>query len=182
MISKTGGPVLLIWSIITSQAEVMAKWIYAIILVLLQTMVCNSQSLVRSTIGAFGGSTNGDVFFVQHSVGQPSAIQFKEFADGSGIRQGFNQPYYIVKNAQVTLEVLLYPNPNNGVFSFQLLNMGQQEYLFEISDQLGRLCYSGSGLGDEIIKVELNPNQSGLCFLMIHHEQSVSTFKILITE
>lgn len=160
----------------------MTNRIFIFLLVLSLTTVSKGQSIIRSTIGAFGGSAHGDVGFIQHSAGQPSAIRFMEFANGSAIRQGFNQPHFVVKGPQVDLEVLLYPNPNHGVFSFQLLNSDRKHYEYQISDPLGRLFQSGKGLGEDIIQVELNPNHAGVYFLTVHLDQSFFSFKILVTD
>jgi hypothetical protein len=78
-----------------------------------------SQQIVRSTIGSIGSSMGNGTVTVQQTAGQPSATSFVKNENGSALRQGFHQPYYyeIERN---DLNATIYPNPNNGQFSFQV--------------------------------------------------------------
>jgi hypothetical protein len=77
------------------------------------------QLIVRETIGTFGSSAKSESVLVQQTVGQTSATSFSSGENKSGIRQGFHQPFYFVTERN-ELNAMIYPNPNNGQFSFQV--------------------------------------------------------------
>jgi hypothetical protein len=75
-----------------------------------------SQTITRSSIGTFGSTTNNEGITIQQSVGQPSLVNNEINEEGTGLRQGFQQPIYFEVESN-ELNATLFPNPNNGQFS-----------------------------------------------------------------
>jgi hypothetical protein len=140
-----------------------------------------AQEIVRSTIGAFGSSMGNGIVTVQQTAGQPSATEFEKSDDGSSIRQGFHQPYYyeIERN---DLNATIYPNPNNGQFSFQVAVEEGVAFDYQLMDQQGRLILKNAGAGNNLIEVNIEQPATGMYHLQIVSGGRSSSFKINVIQ
>jgi hypothetical protein len=121
---------------------------------------------------------NGTVT-VQQTAGQPSATTFVNNEDGSALRQGFHQPYYyeIERN---DLNATIYPNPNNGQFSFQVDLQENESYNYVLLDQAGKEVLKNSGSGNQLTDVFIEQPATGLYHLQILSGNRISSFKISV--
>ena len=139
----------------------------------------NAQTIIRSTIGSMGSSMGNGTVMVQQTAGQPSATSFIKNENGSAIRQGFHQPYYyeIERN---DLNVAIFPNPNNGQFSFQVDLQANEIYNYVLLDLNGKEILKNSGLGNQLTEVSIEQPATGLYHLQISSGKSISSFKISV--
>ncbi len=139
----------------------------------------SAQEIVRSTIGAFGSSIGNGTISIQQTVGQPSATTFVKNEDGSALRQGFHQPYYyeIERNE---LNATIYPNPNNGQFSFQVDLQENEFYTYLLLDQAGKEVLKNSGSGNQLTDVSIEQPATGMYHLQISSGNRISSFKISV--
>jgi hypothetical protein len=141
----------------------------------------NAQTIVRSTIGSIGTSMGNGTLTVQQTAGQPSATSFVKNEDGSALRQGFHQPYYyeIERN---DLNATIYPNPNNGQFSFQVAVEEGVAFEYQLMDQQGRLVLKNSGNGNNLIEINIEQPSTGMYHLQIVSSDKTSSFKINVIQ
>ena len=125
-----------------------------------------SQQIVRSTIGSIGSSMGNGTVTVQQTAGQPSATTFVKNENGSALRQGFHQPYYyeIERN---DLNAAIFPNPNNGQFSFQVDLLENESYNYVLLDQNGKEILKNLGFGNQLTEVSIEQPATGLYHLQI---------------
>lgn len=138
-----------------------------------------SQQIVRSTIGSIGSTMSNGTITIQQTAGQPSAISFVKNEDGSALRQGFHQPYYyeIERN---DLNAAIFPNPNNGQFSFQVDLLENESYNYVVLDQAGKEVLKNSATGNQLTKVSIEQSATGLYHLQISSGKRTSSFKISV--
>jgi hypothetical protein len=138
-----------------------------------------SQQIARSTIGSIGTSMGNGTLTIQQTAGQPSATTFVKNEDGSALRQGFHQPYYyeIERN---DLNATIFPNPNNGQFSFQVDLLENESYDYLILDQAGKEVMKNSGSGNQLNEVSFEQPATGLYHLQISSGKRISSFKISV--
>jgi hypothetical protein len=138
-----------------------------------------SQQIVRSTIGSIGSSMGNGTVTVQQTAGQPSATTFVKNENGSALRQGFHQPYYyeIERN---DLNAAIFPNPNNGQFSFQVDLLENESYNYVLSDQNGKEILKNIGIGNQLTEVSIEQPATGLYHLQISSGKRISSFKISV--
>jgi hypothetical protein len=138
-----------------------------------------SQQIVRSTIGSIGSSMGNGTITVQQTAGQPSATSFVKNEDGSALRQGFHQPYYyeIERNE---LNATIFPNPNNGQFSFQVDLQENESYTYLLLDQAGKEVLKNSGSGNQLTDVSIEQPATGMYHLQISSGNRISSFKISV--
>ena len=138
-----------------------------------------SQQIVRSTIGSIGSSMGNGTITVQQTAGQPSATSFVKNEDGSALRQGFHQPYYyeIERN---DLNATIYPNPNNGQFSFQVDLSENESYNYVVIDQAGKEVLKNTATGNQLTEVSIKQPATGLYHLQITSGKRISSFKISV--
>ena len=159
----------------------MTKILFFLLLFIVSIKGFYSQEIVRSTIGSIGSSMGNGIVTVQQTAGQPSAIEFEKSDDGSSIRQGFHQPYYyeIERN---DLNVSIFPNPNNGQFSFQVAVEEGVAFDYQLMDQQGRLILKNAGAGNNLIEVNIEQPATGMYHLQIVSGGRSSSFKINVIQ
>jgi hypothetical protein len=148
----------------------------------LSFLICFSgftQQIVRSTIGSIGSAMGNGTLTIQQTAGQPSATSFVKNDDGSALRQGFHQPYYyeIERN---DLNATIYPNPNNGQFSFQVALQTNEIYNYFLLDQNGKEILKKSGFGNQLTEVSIEQPVTGFYHLKISSGKRFSSFKIYV--
>jgi hypothetical protein len=148
-----------------------------LLILLVSPFALYGQKIVRSTIGCIGSSLNNNGIIIQQSVGQPALITNEKFNDGSGLRQGFIQPIWYETESN-DLKVTLYPNPNQGEFSFQTSLTDELDFDYEVMDQQGKIVLKGSGLGNSLMSVNIPNAARGVYHLNVRSEAKISTFKI----
>jgi hypothetical protein len=159
----------------------MIKIIFFLLLFVVSIKDSFSQQIVRSTIGSIGYTMSNGTITVQQTAGQPSATTFVKNNDGSAIRQGFHQPYYyeIERN---DLNATIYPNPNNGQFSFQVAVDEGVAFNYQLIDQQGRSVLKNSGSGNNLIEVNIEKPATGMYHLQIVSGDKTSSFKINVIQ
>ncbi|MCF8407664.1 MAG: T9SS type A sorting domain-containing protein [Crocinitomicaceae bacterium] len=140
-----------------------------------------SQQIVRSTIGSIGSSMGNGTLTVQQTAGQPGATTFVKKEDGSAIRQGFHQPYFY-EIERDDLNVTIYPNPNNGQFSFQVAVDENVTFDYQLIDQQGKSVLENSSCGSALIEVKMEQSSTGMYYLKIVSGDKISTFKINVIQ
>lgn len=154
------------------------KHILFFALAVLCVQISFSQKIVRSTLGSFGPSMKNGSVLIQQTVGQPSLTSFIKSEHGS-LRQGFHQPFYY-ETERNELNALIFPNPNNGQFGFQVNLADNEPFKYTIVDQSGKEVLSSNGLGNQLTSVSINQPATGLYHLQITSGKRVSSFKISI--
>jgi hypothetical protein len=138
-----------------------------------------SQKIIRSTIGSFGSTASSNNVTIQQTAGQPSATSHINKNDGSGIRQGFHQAFYVQAEYN-ELNALIFPNPNNGTFSFQVDLINDEKFSYQLTDQTGRILINEQANGNTLVPVDINHPISGMYHLFIQSGTRASSFKINI--
>jgi hypothetical protein len=138
-----------------------------------------SQKITRSTIGSFGSTASSNNVTIQQTAGQPSATSHINKNDGSGIRQGFHQAFYAHPEYN-ELNALIFPNPNNGTFSFQVDLANEEKFSYQLTDQTGRILINEQSNGNTLVPVNVNQPIAGMYHLFITSGGRSSSFKINI--
>jgi hypothetical protein len=156
----------------------MIKTITLVVFFLLTKEVIYAQKITHSVIGSLGSSSNTDGTIYQQSIGQP-AIVTNEKNDGTGLRQGFIQPltFTIERN---DLNVILFPNPNQGDFAFQVNVDNNTKFNYQLFDQSGKLIEFSSAAGNSLVPVKISNPAQGLYHLKISTDSKTSSFKIIV--
>jgi hypothetical protein len=159
----------------------MRKFLYAFSFLFSIIFDGSTQTIVRSTIGSIGSSMGNGTVTVQQTAGQPSATSFITNENGSALRQGFHQPYYyeIERN---DLNATIYPNPNNGQFTFQVAVDENVAFDYQLIDQQGRSVLKNSGSGNNLIEVNIEQPATGMYHLHIISGDKSSSFKINVIQ
>ena len=147
--------------------------------ILLSPFALHGQKIVRSSIGTGGNTTYKSDLIIQSTIGQPALITHEKQSQNTGVRQGFIQP--ITFEIQVNeLDIKLYPNPNSGVFFFDIGIDPNDTFEFYIFDQSGRIILSDERKSQRLVKVELPAVESGIYFLQVHNNRKKSIVKFNI--
>lgn len=108
-------------------------------------IVANAQSLQRQSINTFGNTSQNQNVLLLQTVGQSSLTETWS-KDKVTLRQGFQQPVTIAGSISSEIEIFLYPNPNNGTFTFETNLDRNESFHFEIIDATGRIVQSQSAV------------------------------------
>lgn len=132
----------------------------------------SAQSIVRSNINAIGAVQRSGSLVLSQSIGQPSNTAV--FENHEYLRQGFQQAsaqHFRSDNIQITL----FPNPNNGNFSFMI--EGNKEALsYSIIDVQGRSIRSKNKINDTTnAQVRLNNLAAGIYLLVLYSDKKILT-------
>jgi hypothetical protein len=146
-------------------------WIYS---------TTNAQILTRLTIGSFGSSVNNDGITLQQSVGQPALVNNVN-VEGTGLRQGFQQPVSFIED-QNELNVRLYPNPNQGDFSFIVEEEIEIKLQYQLFNQQGKLIFQGKTDANILTPISIQNPSPGMYHLKISNDTRVSSFKVNIIQ
>lgn len=136
-----------------------------------------SVTIQRETIGSSGISSKASGFRLQSTVGQASIVSNETGNSNFHISQGF-QKAMLRKKSINDWEIIAFPNPNNGTFSFTTTLPSDEKISFEVLDIQGKLIYTNEGLGGENISINLNKTADGLYFLKVKTHYTFSTIKI----
>jgi hypothetical protein len=136
-----------------------------------------SLSIQRETIGSGGISVSTADFKIQTSVGQASIVANETNNSNYHLSQGF-QKAILRKKSMNNWEIVAFPNPNNGTFSFTTTLPSNEKISYEVLDIQGKLICTNEGLGGENISINLNKTSDGLYFLKVKTHHTFSTIKI----
>ena len=136
----------------------------------------SAQTITRSTIGAFGSSASNNGISIQQSIGQPALVNNTKVED-TGLRQGFHQPITFIEE-QNDLNVSLYPNPNQGDFSFIVNEVSDASISYQLFDQQGKLLFQNAALTNELTPVSIQNPSPGMYHLKVTSGLKTSSFKI----
>ena len=95
------------------------------------------------------------------------------------MRQGFQQPIYFEVESN-ELNATLFPNPNNGQFSFQAELEESVSYSYELYDQNGKLLERNTAFGNAIVPVSILNPSAGMYHLKLSSGNKKSAFKVNI--
>lgn len=149
------------------------------ILTLCFTQSVTAQTIGRATLSAFGNSASVDGMFIQQTVGQPALVSHSLVSNEISINQGFQQPF-IFNVSNIQHEILLYPNPNNGNFSFQLNEGTFSPYTYNLYDVTGKLILNGESILDNKVDIQINGVATGVYHLQILQGEVKSSLKVVI--
>jgi hypothetical protein len=104
-----------------------------------------------------------------------SQVYLKSESDPSSISSNFSV------NDQQSLEnsVLVYPNPNNGVFTIEFKGNIDDLKSFSIFNSIGLPVFNSGKIDKTIYPINLNPNAPGLYTIKIVYKNSIETRKII---
>jgi hypothetical protein len=149
-------------------------------LIFLVIPTINAQTLTRSVIGSFGNSTTMEGITLQQSVGQPALVNNENF-EGTGLRQGFQQPIMFIEE-QNELNVLLYPNPNQGEFSFIVDEDSEIKLQYQLFDQQGKLIFQGQTEANLLTPISIQQPSPGMYHLKVSDGTKNSSFKVNVIQ
>jgi hypothetical protein len=144
------------------------------------TLSLNSQIIVRSVIGSISSNNSENGLTLQQAVGQPSLVNNEKVND-VGLRQGFQQPIYFIEE-QNDLNVTLYPNPNQGEFSFIVEENDETKLQFSLFDQQGKLIFQGNTDSNILTPISVQNPSPGMYHLKVANGVKVSSFKINVIQ
>lgn len=155
-------------------------YVFCLLLLIFWSNCISAQQLSRSTIGSYGNSTTTEGITLQQSVGQPALVNHVN-VDGTGLRQGFQQPIYFIEE-QNDLNVKLYPNPNQGEFSFIVEENSEIKMQFQLFDQQGKLIFQGKTDANVLTPISIQNPSPGMYHLKIASDTKVSSFKVNVIQ
>ena len=140
-----------------------------------------SQTITRSSIGSFGSSVSNDGITIQQTLGQPSLVTNEINEEGTGLRQGFQQPIYFIEE-QNELNVRLYPNPNQGDFSFIVEEDTEIKLQYQLFDQQGKLIFQGKTDSNFLTPISIQQPSPGMYHLKVSDGTKNSSFKVNVIQ
>jgi hypothetical protein len=140
-----------------------------------------SQTITRSSIGSFGSSVSNDGITIQQTLGQPSLVTNEINEEGTGLRQGFQQPIYFIEE-QNELNVRLYPNPNQGEFSFIVEEDTEIKLQYQLFDQQGKLIFQGKTDSNLLTPISILQPTPGMYHLKVSDGTNNSSFKVNVIQ
>jgi hypothetical protein len=139
-----------------------------------------SQQILRSTIGSIGSSMGNGTVTIQQTAGQPAVVGNQK-SENTGIRQGFVQPMYF-EEEQNELNVLLYPNPNRGEFSFTVNENSDEQIDFMLFDQQGKILVENTTLPNQLTPISIENPSPGMYHLKVISGKRFSSFKVNVIQ
>lgn len=115
---------------------------------------------------------------MQSTGGQPSINGTNNSQNGLTIRQGFHQSYLQQLNGIEHLNIILFPNPSDGVFQFQIDQKSDVQFNYSITDTKGGLIGNGVAIGNEKVQINLSNYANGIYYLKIESSKGSGFFKI----
>jgi hypothetical protein len=156
------------------------KILFFLTLIFLAIPTIYAQTLTRSVIGSFGNSTTMEGITLQQSVGQSALVNHVN-VEGTGLRQGFQQPIYFFEE-QNELNVLLYPNPNQGEFSFIVNEETEIKLQYQLFDQQGKLIFQGQTDSNLLTPISIQQPSPGMYHLKVSDGTKNSSFKVNVIQ
>ena len=149
------------------------KVIITLFICLILNYSVHAQEIKRSSINSIGTSSSSENIRISQSVGQ-AGVTGTAVSNSTTMRQGFQQPFILTsENESREIQITVFPNPNNGEFTF-LTNLDKQEHFsYQITDASGRIIRKDNGVGGQRVEVQLSSNtQSGAYTMFITTEKN----------
>ena len=121
-------------------------------------------------------NTKYEVFKYAYRVGLHKLVN-NEYIEGNGLRQGFQQPICFIEE-QNELNVLLYPNPNQGEFSFVVNESNESKLDYQLYDQQGKLIFNGQTDSNLLTPITIQQPTPGMYHLRVSDGTKIASFKI----
>ncbi len=103
-----------------------------------------SQTITRSTLSSFGGSTSAKGIYLSHTAGQEGRVDSKK-EDNFSLQQGFEKNIFSFGRKTTLsnkIEFELFPNPTRSEFTIQT-NLTEEDYLdLTIYSLAGKLLHT----------------------------------------
>jgi hypothetical protein len=151
-----------------------------ILLTLVVQSNLSAQQISRSSISSSGMTEMKGGIIIQQSVGQPALVNHVN-AEGTGLRQGFQQPIMFIEE-QNELNVLLYPNPNQGDFSFIVEEDTEIKLQYQLFDQQGKLIFQGKTDSNLLTPISIQQPSPGMYHLKVSDGTKNSSFKVNVIQ
>ncbi len=139
-----------------------------------------AQQIIRSSIGSLGSSVQNGSVFIQQTAGQASLVGNQK-TENTGLRQGFIQPIQFIEE-QNELNVLLYPNPNQGEFSFLVNQTSDEPINYLLLDQNGKLLLQSESLPNQLTPISIENPTPGMYHLKVNAGKRFSSFKVNVIQ
>tara|TARA_A100001234_G_C12603312_1_gene376015 strand:+ start:202 stop:693 length:492 start_codon:yes stop_codon:yes gene_type:complete len=98
-----------------------------IMLIFLLPITALSQEIIRENIGSLGSVNKIDNIHFRQSIGQSSSATGVFNKNGIILRQGFQQPFLLIKKINLLqkneLDVLVFPNPFKSEINVKLIEL-----------------------------------------------------------
>lgn len=132
-----------------------------------------AQEIKRSSINSIGTTRSSHNIRISQSVGQ-AGVTGTAVSHSTTLRQGFQQPLILTSEDETReIQITVFPNPNNGEFTFLTNLDDQQHFSYQIADASGRIIRKDNGAGGQRIEVQLaTSTQSGAYTMFITTEKN----------
>ena len=161
--------VLQIQNIVKMKLKILLLWTF----VMLLSISMNAQTLspwVISSSGGFYPSLGGSAS-LSFTVAEMTMVQ--TFTQPSNIlTQGFQQPEQLTTSVfesnEAEIDVMIYPNPTNGLFSITFKSDAEEDYQITIYNLVGQRVYSQShaaAIGPNQFKIDIGQYRQGIYLL-----------------
>ena len=153
--------------------------------VLIALLFTSGSQYSQTTITASGGDFKSDKSSFSYSVGQILISQdltksASLFSENVTLSHGVQQVFLQTCNNSTKVEIIVTPNPSNGIVTLNLINWDENEIQYNVFDALGKTVLSSS-ISDDQTKLDLSFLSSGIYIISLgYHCGSINSFKILI--
>ncbi len=138
-----------------------------------------SQTIGRSVISSYGNSISKNGIHLQQTIGQPTLVTHNKMHNDIGLRQGFHQPLFFTMT-HTKLDVQVFPNPNNGHFSFVITEGEPMPFTYQLFDMAGKLVLNERVELCQRVDIILNTIESGIYHLYVSQNGLSGSFKITV--
>lgn len=145
----------------------------ALFICLMLNISVHAQEIKRSSINSIGTSRSSENIRISQSVGQ-AGVTGTAVSNSTTLRQGFQQPLILTSEDETReIQITVFPNPNNGEFTF-LTNLADQEHFsYQIADAAGKILRKDNCVGGQRVEVQLaSSTQSGAYTMFITTEKN----------
>jgi hypothetical protein len=146
--------------------------------------VLHAQEIQRSSINSGGHVARSEGIMLSQSIGQAAPVG-RASADHITVRQGFQQPVSLERDTeQRIITIVLYPNPNDGNFSFTTDLNRDETFSYQIMDSQGKLILADQAVGGQETPVSIDQKvQTGTYILAIISQNNwKGQTKIVVTK
>ncbi|MFH0865455.1 MAG: T9SS type A sorting domain-containing protein [Bacteroidota bacterium] len=145
---------------------------------MLFTGILQSQTLSPTVISSSGGFYSTGSAMLSFTVAEMTMVQTFT-AGGNFLTQGFQQPEdYIVgitENPTVTGDILIYPNPTNGIFTLNYFSNSSGENVIKMYNLVGQVVLTKAVLqseGTNTVTFDIGSFSQGIYMLELTTENS----------
>lgn len=136
-------------------------------------------AVTRSSLNCMGNVIQQKNISLSQSAGQSSLTNSFD-TKGLTLYQGFQQPYFTT-SAEDRLSALIYPNPNNGLFTVHISQKVTSTIYISLFDNQGRLCFTDQVEPTRVFYVNASSNiESGIYTLQLRINSKTITQKLII--